>query len=236
MSVRRISMFRDSMIPILQVFLLAYLCNGQAKEFQEYGKYGYVKKGQDSKLPSENFVNASTLIAGGTPAEAKEFPHMALIGYGKEFKSVWWGCGGSLISEKFIMSAAHCTVNTDLGPPQWVLLGALNELATKDDPQRKVYSIVKVHNHPEYNSNSLYHDISLFQLNTTVEFSPYVRLACLHTSTADFPAKTTASITGWGLTGACRKYLGLVLINIKNAETHFRRTSLSWHVGTIQIL
>ncbi|XP_065204411.1 serine protease snake-like [Planococcus citri] len=310
MSVCRMSMFCDSIMLILQVFLLTFLCNGQAKEFnfkdncskygqicvnnincsstkqlidskqalpcgfrgkifkkvikiccnpsdiipattsstslspevireqdikspelpkntqssrnstavalqkcQEYGRYRYVKKWQDPNLPGEeghyydmlDCVNAQPLIAKGTPAEAKEYPHMALIGYGKEFESVSWNCGGSLISEKFIMSAAHCTDNNILGPPRWVLLGALNKFPTKDDPQRKVYSIVKVYNHPNYKSSSYYHDISLFQLNTTVEFSPYVRPACLYTSNTDSLINTRASITGWGGTGAAEK-------------------------------
>lgn len=52
------------------------------------------------------------LIIGGTNATLGEFPHMALLGYTFE-KIVHWECGGSLISEKFVLTAAHCLEHFD---------------------------------------------------------------------------------------------------------------------------
>lgn len=45
-------------------------------------------------------------IFGGDSAEVAEFPHMVALGY-TTFEDVF-DCGGSLISEKFVISAAHC--------------------------------------------------------------------------------------------------------------------------------
>ncbi|XP_065204403.1 serine protease snake-like [Planococcus citri] len=179
---------------------------------KEYGKYRFVKKLMQPDLPGQedyyfdvpDCVNVQELVVGGIPAQPKEYPHMALIGYGSDLKTVTWNCGGSLISENFIMSAAHC-VKTQLGPPRWVLLGELDISSTTEDAKPKIYSIVKVHNHPQYNSKSLYYDISLFQLNTTVELGPYVRPACLYTASTDSLIKFRASITGWGRTGAAER-------------------------------
>lgn len=56
-------------------------------------------------------IVAVPLIIGGVKAESREFPHMAVIGFGAaddEIDSLAWLCGGSIISESFILTAAHC--------------------------------------------------------------------------------------------------------------------------------
>ncbi|XP_065204220.1 serine protease persephone-like [Planococcus citri] len=173
---------------------------------QEYSKYRYEQKGKADE-PS-----MTARIIGGTRTQVREYPHMALIGYEKELNRgpVKWNCAGSLISENFVMSAAYCVREswfTD-GPPQWVLLGELDKPATwspfassktiESAKYNEYYRIIKIHEHPNYNTPTRYNDIVLFELNTTVTFSPRVRPACLYTSTTDLPINTKAIITGWG--------------------------------------
>lgn len=50
----------------------------------------------------------SGLIVGGIKAEKNEFPHMAAIGYGNDEIEISFRCGGSLISERCVLTAAHC--------------------------------------------------------------------------------------------------------------------------------
>lgn len=75
-----------------------------------YAKYSYH---ENSILTNEEYGVAKCeqlvipLIIGGSKADRTEFPHMAAIGFGSLTKLTYL-CGGTLISDKFVMSAAHC--------------------------------------------------------------------------------------------------------------------------------
>ncbi|KOB71708.1 Serine protease HP21 [Operophtera brumata] len=55
--------------------------------------------------------NAEDMFIEGTVAAKGEFPHMVKLGYKNGENKIEWQCGGSLISEKFVLTAAHCTSN-----------------------------------------------------------------------------------------------------------------------------
>lgn len=61
-------------------------------------------------------------ILGGTEAARGEFPHMAAFGYEDGVGNIKWACAGSLISERFILTAAHC-LSKDTYLPTVIRLG-----------------------------------------------------------------------------------------------------------------
>lgn len=134
------------------------------------------------------------LIVGGEAAKPGEFPHQALLGYpdadaseGYRFK-----CGGSLISERFVLTAAHCFVD---GYPTIVRLAEHNLRNEWDDQED--FDVQSFKKHPYYSHRSAYHDIALIELKTEVRFSKLIRPACLWTSsTIDVPSVIA---TGFGL-------------------------------------
>ncbi|CAH1723407.1 unnamed protein product [Aphis gossypii] len=135
------------------------------------------------------------LIVGGTKSELGEFPHMVAVGFRTSFGNPW-NCGGTLISEQFVLTAAHCTHST-LGTPVRVRLGDLN-LQNDNDGAHPVELLVdEILIHPEYNKTSKYNDIALLRLDNTVKFNDHIRPACLNNNNnIDYSHKVTA--TGWG--------------------------------------
>ncbi|XP_046669644.1 complement factor D-like [Homalodisca vitripennis] len=133
-------------------------------------------------------------LYGGEAAWAGEHPHMALVGFGPEIR-ILWTCGGSLISERFVLSAAHCSELKGLGKARWVLLGAI-DIRDKDSPMRQQFQIVEHYVHKDYHSPLLYNDIVLFRLDRDVQFTMFVVPACLYQGLTEPEGR--AVVTGWG--------------------------------------
>ncbi|XP_066582290.1 venom protease-like [Prorops nasuta] len=141
------------------------------------------------------------LIVGGKKADPKEFPHMTAIGYDKRSGDIVWGlCGGSLIAENFVMTAAHCLSSQTWGNAAWVRVGDLNLASSDDDAKPQERRVIERIRHPRYNPrNSEYHDIALLKLERPVNFNAYVRPACLPYSFPDVNIESDNAVaTGWG--------------------------------------
>ncbi|XP_063912156.1 venom protease-like [Zophobas morio] len=155
----------------------------------------YASSPQETQFRGHKIVKR---VVGGEPAGRKEFPHMAILGYqtGDPDEGPWWVCGGSLISEQYILTAAQCMFGGNPDAPNFVLLGVTN---LNDTNHRQEIKIVSKVVHPEYKTSSHYHDIALVKLEKPVEINSYARPACLQTK-FEIPAIKTIA-TGWGTTG-----------------------------------
>ncbi|KYM97718.1 PREDICTED: venom serine protease Bi-VSP-like [Cyphomyrmex costatus] len=138
------------------------------------------------------------LIVGGKKAEAKEFPHMAAVGVDSTDK-ILWICGGTLISKKIVLTAAHCTWTADWGNANWVRLGDLNLVQSNDNAKPQTIAIQERIRHPDYKRPLEYHDIAILRLAKEAVYDAYVRPACLPVDWPDVGPNDKAVATGWGL-------------------------------------
>nr|CAI5824215.1 unnamed protein product [Callosobruchus analis] len=127
-------------------------------------------------------------IVRGENALQDEFPHMAALGFNENGR-MNWDCGASIISNKFLLSAAHCFVIK--GIPTKVRLGVLKITSSADDLDIKTYKI-----HDEYDYNTKHNDIALVEVDQKIEFSDKVRPACLYWNNDD--PEDEMWIIGWG--------------------------------------
>uniref|UniRef100_A0A2A4JMC3 Peptidase S1 domain-containing protein n=2 Tax=Heliothis virescens TaxID=7102 RepID=A0A2A4JMC3_HELVI len=135
-------------------------------------------------------------VSHGYSAIRQQYTHMALLGYGEEMETAQWLCGGSVISERYILTAAHCISSPSLGPVRYVALGILR----RSDPERiwQKYNVRRAVPHPEYKSPSKYHDIALLETDTEIIFGNMVLPACLH---SELNPGDEAEACGWGALG-----------------------------------
>lgn len=61
-------------------------------------------------------VPSVPLIVGGVPTRHGLFPHMAALGWTQgsgqaHDNDIKWGCGGTLVSELYVLTAAHCATS-----------------------------------------------------------------------------------------------------------------------------
>uniref|UniRef100_A0A182IJN5 Uncharacterized protein n=1 Tax=Anopheles atroparvus TaxID=41427 RepID=A0A182IJN5_ANOAO len=124
---------------------------------------------------------------------------MAAIGWILPNGTTLWQCGGSLIWDNYVLTAAHCTADTENREPNVARFGDLNLYKDDDDQYAQQRKIVEIIRHPDYRFSRKYHDIALMRLETKVSFHETVAPACLWSDDEIRFKKMEA--TGWGDTG-----------------------------------
>lgn len=137
-------------------------------------------------------------ILGGQQAESHAAPHQVSLRRKQGNRHI---CGGSIVSNLWIVTAAHCTV----GYSPDIFVAVVGTLTL--DKGGDYYDIEKIINHEFYSEEMILNDIALLKVQK--EFladAPYKPIALCDSNT---PADVRLRITGWGLTSVSSLYLFL---------------------------
>ncbi|GFQ78097.1 serine protease filzig [Trichonephila clavata] len=135
-------------------------------------------------------------IVGGKNTYFGKWPWQALV---KE--ATWLGlfvknkCGGVLITSKYVLTAAHC--QPGFLASLLVVLGTHDLVETFDSKASVIRNVKRMVVHRHYNAQTFENDLALLEMESSVEFLPYVVPICLPHRNEDFTGNM-AFVTGWG--------------------------------------
>ncbi|XP_033752445.1 deleted in malignant brain tumors 1 protein-like isoform X2 [Pecten maximus] len=146
-------------------------------------------------------------IIGGNTADYGMFPWQVgvrLINYvdswdNTKYHQHW--CGATIVSEYWVLSAAHCfdgKTKSDF----LLRVGDLNNKSPDDNEAE--FEVETLLNHESYNDVTYNNDIALLKVKAKnghgIVFNDFIQPACLPTSNTEYTAGKRCHISGWGKT------------------------------------
>jgi len=155
-------------------------------------------------------LSFSARVYAGESASRGAWPWMAMI-VKKRYSFVngeWiqqWShhCGGSIISERTILSAAHCFDDMSDLKNYRIFLGKWEaRLGLGNEQEFEIGEVIK---HAEFTTHTFKNDIALIRLRAPIRFSEEVRPVCLPDPTNDITDESyilsgvaSCFVLGWG--------------------------------------
>ncbi|CAG5872329.1 unnamed protein product [Menidia menidia] len=123
---------------------------------------------------NQRIVGGDTAVPGEIPWQVSLMYRSASLSRAQPF------CGGSLLSESWVVTAAHCLMQADIAKRTFFVRVGEHDVNVDEGPERD-HEVEERHLHPLYDfQQSQYnHDIALLKLATPVELSDHRRPVCL---------------------------------------------------------
>ncbi|XP_021695509.1 brachyurin [Aedes aegypti] len=181
-----------------------------------------------TRLPAElQFLRnsvPSARVTNGREAIPGQFPYQVALVI--SFNQGSGLCGGSIISNNYVLTAAHCVQGASGGT---ALVGAHNRLNNEPSQQSIVFELDGITIHPEYTSNTIRNDVATIRLTNSIVFNDRVRPIRLPSSTdvRTFSGRI-ATVSGFGRTSDTSPVTSAVVFFTTNPIITFANCLDQW--------
>jgi len=154
-------------------------------------RYPGYKKGTKSMAGECGIPGPMENIVGGSEATPHSYPWMAAL-----FVDDSWFCGATLISDEWVLTAAHCAHDAS---EMKVMLGAHNVREAAEEGRLELITR-DFFTHEKYSQITLHNDLALVHLPEPVNFTNIIRPVCLpkHSESDEHWAHEDCQASGWG--------------------------------------
>ncbi|KAF0308808.1 Coagulation factor IX [Amphibalanus amphitrite] len=140
---------------------------------------------------------AATKIVGGSGARPGQFPWLVSL----QLDGEPW-CGGTLVSQWFVVTAAHCLKN--MKADRFSVVAGEHDLTQHEGKEQRL-PVQAIALHPEYRVGKFRHDLAVLRLAQPAVWGGRVQPACLPASDqTEAVLNRTATVAGWGWTAEVR--------------------------------
>ncbi len=150
-----------------------------------------------------NVILAPSRIIGGTDAVPHSWSMVVSL---RNIKTNRFFCGGTILSDSFILTAAHCVTNRQVPGPEGLMIAAGSNKQL--DSSLVLREVDRIHIHPEWvpGSSGNWNDIAILHLSEPLNMStnPFLSRTCLPQPNAtlnmlNYPLNgTRLAVIGWG--------------------------------------
>jgi len=141
-------------------------------------------------IPTITPKSGNARIVGGEEAIPHSWPWQVSL----RKPSYWHFCGGTIISKRWVVTAAHCVPDGSASGIT-VMVGDHDQETSDGETRLDVKRIIV---HEAYDANTMQNDIALMELDEDVPWGNYVAPACLPSTQVSVDQECV--VTGWGET------------------------------------